>query len=136
MGRGLGSFQREVLECIGRHLASFGEVRTGTIAGDIAAARGLPTKVQDDCGFDCRLDVAHQLGLRRALAALERRGLVTRYQGGWIELTEDGASVAGECKPMTVAAIPAEISARAAAMRERRNAAIATGRLKPNGERW
>jgi hypothetical protein len=136
MGRGLGLFQREVLHRIGRHLATFGEVRTGTITKDLAAARGLPTKVQDDYGFDHRLDVAHQLGLRRALAALEQRGLIIRYRDGWLELTEAGTIAAGECKPFTEADISSEMRAQNAAARKRREAAIADGHLKPNGQRW
>jgi hypothetical protein len=136
MGRGLGPFQREVLHRIGRHLATFGEVRTGTITEDLAAARGLPTKVQDDCGFDHRLNVAHQLGLRRALAALEQRGLIIRYRDGWLELTEAGAIAAGECSPFTNADLIAEGKAEMAAARKRREAAIADGHLKPNGQRW
>jgi|SRR3954451_18856705 len=136
MGRGLGPFQREVLHRIGRHIATFGEARSGTIATDMANARGFHTKVQDAYGSDHRLDVAHQLGLRRALAALEQRGLIKRYRDGWIELTEAGASVAGECKPMTNDDINAEIRAHAAAMRERYEAAIAAGRLQPNGKPW
>lgn len=134
MGRGLGPFQREVLHRIGRNIAAFGEVRTGTIAEDMAHVRGIHTKFQDSYGSDRRIDVAHQLGLRRALAMLEQRGLVIRYQGGWLGLTEAGATVAGECQPMTTDEIGAEARVAAAAIRERTKAAIDAGRLKPNGE--
>jgi hypothetical protein len=137
MGRGLGPFQREVLHRIGRHLMTFGEVRTGTIAKDMAAARGVLTnKVKDICGFDRRVDLAHELGLRRALAALEQRGLIIRYRDGWLELTEAGTIMAGDCKPMTEADLMAEALAERTAQRERTKAAIAAGRLKPNGEPW
>jgi hypothetical protein len=57
----------------------------------MAADRGLPISITDERGTRHRLDVAHQLGLRRALSILERRGLVVRAPGGWLGLTEDGA---------------------------------------------
>jgi hypothetical protein len=39
-------------------------------------------------GTDHRIDVAHQIGLRRALAVLAWRGLILRYVDGSLELTE------------------------------------------------
>jgi hypothetical protein len=136
MGRGLGAFQREVLQRIGRHIATFGEARVGEVARDMAMARGLTLEVEDDLGSRHRLDVAHQLGLRRALATLDQRGLLTRYVGGLVELTEAGAAIAGDCQPMTPAEIGDEARAAMNAIQRRREAAIAMGRLKPNGERW
>ena len=57
-------------------------------------------------------DVALAIGLRHALVMLERRGLVTRYVGGWVELTEAGAAVVGECAPISREEIAADASAR------------------------
>jgi len=135
MGRGLGPFQREVIQRIGRHIATFGEAHVEEIARDMALARGLTIAVEDDLGTKHRIDVAHQLGLRRALVMLDQRGLIIRYVGGLLELTEAGAVIAGDCQPMTHAEIGAEATAATDAYRRRREAAIAAGRLKPNGER-
>jgi DNA-binding PucR family transcriptional regulator len=134
MGRGLGGFQREVLQRIGRGIATAGEARVSEIARDMALVRGLPTEITDDLGDDHKLDVAHRLGLRRALATLERRGLIVRYVGGWVQLTEEGALVAGDCQPWTRDAISAEMNGAVDAFRRRRAEAIAAGRLKPNGQ--
>jgi hypothetical protein len=83
-----------------------------------------------------RLSHPHQLGLRRGLAALEQRGLIRRYRGGWLELTEAGTAAAGECNPMTDADIVAETRIAVHAMRRRLEAVIAAGRLQPNGKQW
>jgi hypothetical protein len=53
-----------------------------------------------------------------------------------LELTEAGAAVVGDYQPFTKEEIGAEASTRADASRQRREAAIAAGRLKPSGERW
>ena len=97
MGHGLGPFQREVLQRIGKHIEMFGDAKVVDIAKEMALARGLVALVVDGMGTEHKLDVAHAIGLRDALAMLERRGLVTRHVGGWVELTRDGAVVAGEC---------------------------------------
>jgi hypothetical protein len=137
MGRGLGPFQREVLQRIGKHMTTFGDAaKAGDIAKEMALARGVMPTVEDDLGTVHKLDVAHAIGLRRAMAVLERRGLVTRYVGGWVELTEAGAAVVGECEPTTKEEIGADASAGLDAVRRRKEAAIALGRLKPNGARW
>jgi hypothetical protein len=97
MGRGLGPFQREVLQRIGKHMAIFGDAKVRDIAKEMALTRDLVALVVDGMGAEPKLDVAHAIGLRRALAMLERRGLVTCYVGGWVELTGAGAGVLGEC---------------------------------------
>jgi hypothetical protein len=98
MGRGLGPFQREVvLQRIGKHIEMFGDAKVRDIAKEMALTRGLVALVVDGMGAEPKLDVAHAIGLRRALAMLERRGLVTCYAGGWVELTEVGAAMAGDC---------------------------------------
>jgi len=97
MGHGLGPFQREVLQRIGKHIEMFRDAKVADIAKEMALARGLVALVVDGMGTEHKLDVAHAIGLRHALAMLERRGLVTRHVGGWVELTRDGAVVAGEC---------------------------------------
>ena len=136
MGRGLGRFQREVLQRIGREVATFGEARVGQIAERMGHARGLVSKVQDGMGTDHRIDVAHQIGLRRALAVLAWRGLILRYVDGSLELTEAGAAIAGDCPPWTPADISTDMTVATDAFQRRRDAAIAAGRLKPNGARW
>ena len=95
MGRGLGPFQREVLQRIGKHIDMFGDAKVGDIAKEMALARGLVALVLD--GTEHKLDVADAIGLRHALAMLERRGLVTRHVGGWVKLTEVAAAVVGAC---------------------------------------
>jgi hypothetical protein len=97
MGRGLGPYQREVLQRIGKHIEMFGDAKVADIAKEMALARGLVALVVDGMGTEHKPDVAHAIGLRHALAMLERRGLVTRHVGGWVALTGDGAVVAGEC---------------------------------------
>jgi hypothetical protein len=136
MGRGLGTFQREILQRIGLHLSTFGESRVGEIAIDMAVARGVVTEVTDTYGNRRRIDVANLIGLRRALATLDRRRLVIRYQSGRLELTEAGEAVAGDCPPMTAPEVGAGAMLAAEAMRRRKTAAVAAGRLKPNGEQW
>jgi hypothetical protein len=91
MGHGLGPFQREVLQRIGKHIEMFGDAKVGDIAKEMALARGLVALVMDEP------DVARAIGLRHALSMLEQRGLVTCYVGGWVELTEVGAGVVGDC---------------------------------------
>ena len=76
MGRGLGPFQRQVIQRIGKYIATFGEAKVARIARDLALVRGLTTSVTDDLGTEHKLDVANRMGLRRALAVLERRGLI------------------------------------------------------------
>jgi hypothetical protein len=71
------------------------------IAKEMALTRGLVALVGDGMGAKPNLDVAHAIGLRHALAMLERRGLVTCYVGGWVELTRAGTGVVGECAPET-----------------------------------
>jgi hypothetical protein len=97
MGHGPGPFQREVLQRIGKHMEMFGDAKVRDIAKEMALTRGLVALVVDGMGAEPKLDVAHAIGLRRALAMLERRGLVTCYVGGWVELTGAGAAVVGEC---------------------------------------
>ena len=92
MGRGLGPFQREVLQRIGKHIEMFGDARVGDIAKEMALARGLVAMVVDGMGAE----VVHAIGLYHALTMLERRGLVTRYVGGTVKLTRIGAAVVGE----------------------------------------
>ena len=108
MGRGLGPFRREVLQRIGKHIEMFGDAKVGDIAEEMALSRGLVALVADSMGTEHKLDVALTIGLRHALAMLERRGLVTRYVGGWVELTEAGAAVVGECTPMSKEEIAAD----------------------------
>jgi hypothetical protein len=112
MGRGLGPFQCEVLQRIGKHLAMFGDAKVGDIAKEMALARGLVALVVDGMGTEHTLDVAHAIGLRRALAILERRGLVTRYPGGRIELTEAGVAAVGERPPISKEEIATDHTAR------------------------
>jgi hypothetical protein len=128
MGRGLGPFQCEVLQRIGKHMEMFGDAKVGDIAKEMALARGLLALVADGMGTEHKLDVAHAIGLRRALAILERRGLVTRYVGGWVELTEAGVAVVGECTPISKEEIAADHSTAIDAVKRRREAAIAAGR--------
>jgi hypothetical protein len=97
MGRGLGPFQREVLQRIGKHMEIFGDARVRDIAKEMALTRGLVDLVVDGKGREHKREVGHAIGLRHALAMLERRGLVTCYVGGWVELTGVGAAVVGEC---------------------------------------
>jgi hypothetical protein len=97
MGRGLGPFQREVLQRIGKHMEMFGDAKVRDIAKEMALARGLVALIMAGMGAEPKLDVKHAIGLRRALAMLERGGLVTCYVGGWVELTGAGAGVVGEC---------------------------------------
>jgi hypothetical protein len=97
MSPGLGPFQCEVLQRIGKHMEMFGDAKVGDIATEMALARGLVALVADGVGAEHKLDVAYAIGLRHALAMLEEQGLVTRYVGGWVELTRVGAAVAGEC---------------------------------------
>jgi hypothetical protein len=87
MGRGLGPYEREVLQRIGKHKEMFGDAKVVDIAKEMALARGLVALVVDGMGTENELDVAHAIGLRHALAMLERRGLVTCHVGGWVELT-------------------------------------------------
>jgi hypothetical protein len=97
MGRGLGPFECEILQRIGKHLDMFGDARVGDIAKEMALTRGLVDLVVDGMRRKHKHDAAHAIGLRHALAKLERRGLVTCYVGGWVELTGVGAAVVGEC---------------------------------------
>jgi hypothetical protein len=97
MGRGLGRLQREVLQRIGKHMELFGDAKAGDIAKEMALARGLVALVVEGMGTEHKLDVAHVIGLRQALAVLERRGLVTRYVGGRLELTRVGVAAVDEC---------------------------------------
>ena len=99
MGRGLGPFQREVLQRIGKHIEMFGDAKVVDIAKEMAFARGLVTLVVQSMGTEHTLDVADAIGLRHALAVLERRGLLTCYVGGWVELTGVGAAVVGADVP-------------------------------------
>jgi hypothetical protein len=110
MGRGLGPFQREVLQRIGKHMEMFGDAKVRDIAKEIALTHGLVDLVVDGMRRKHKLDVAHAIGLHHALAILERRGLVTCYVGGWVELTGVGAAVVGcalETKEETGADCPA-----------------------------
>jgi hypothetical protein len=50
MGRGLGPFQRQVIQRIGKYIATFGEAKVARIAHDLALVRGLTTSVTDDLG--------------------------------------------------------------------------------------
>jgi hypothetical protein len=95
MGHGLEPFQREVLQRIGKHIEMFGDAKVGDIAKEMALTRGLVALVVDGMGPKHKRDVAHAIGLRRALSMLERRGLVTCYVGGWVELTGAGAAASG-----------------------------------------
>jgi hypothetical protein len=97
MGRGLGLYQCEVLQRIDKHMAMFGDAKVGDIAKEMALARGLVAMVVDCMSAEHKVDVAHVIGLRHTLAMLERRGLVIRYGGGWVELTGAGAAMVGEC---------------------------------------
>ena len=94
MGRELGPFQCEVLQRIGKHMEIFGDARVGDIAKEMALSRGLVALVVDGRGTE---HVAQAIGLRHALAMLEKRGLVTCRVGGWLELTCVGAAVVREC---------------------------------------
>ena len=93
----IGPFQREVLQRIGKHIEMFGDAKVVDIAKEMALARGLVALVVDGMGTEHKLDVAHTIGLRHALTILERRGLVTRHVGGWVELTGGDAVVVSEC---------------------------------------
>jgi hypothetical protein len=135
MGRGLGPFQREVLQRIGKHMEMFGDAKVGDIAKEMALTRGLVALVVDGMGTEQKLDVAHAIGLRRALSVLERRGLITCYVGGRVELTGVGAAMVGDCTPIKEE-IAADHSTATDAFKRRRKAAIGAGRPKPNGARW
>jgi hypothetical protein len=74
----------------------FGDAKVRDIAKEMALARGLVALVVDRMAMEHKLDVAHAIGLSHALAMLERRGLVTCYVGGWVELTGVGAAEVGE----------------------------------------
>jgi len=51
MGRRLGPFQREILQRIGKHMATFGEtVKEREIAEDMALARGMQIAADDAPG--------------------------------------------------------------------------------------
>ena len=58
MGRGLGPFQREVLQRIGKHMEMFGDAKVGDIAKEMALTRGLVALVVDGMGTEQKLDVA------------------------------------------------------------------------------
>jgi hypothetical protein len=83
-----------------------------------------------------KLDVANRMGLRRALAVLERRGLIVRYLDGSVHLTEVGAAIVGELTPMSKEESTAFFLAGTDAFRRRREQAIAEGRLQSNGKPW
>ena len=73
MGHGLGPFQREVLQRIGKHIEMFGDAKVADIAKEMALAGGLVALVLNGIGTEHELDVAHAIGLRHALAMLGRR---------------------------------------------------------------
>jgi hypothetical protein len=75
----------------------FGDAKVGDIAKEMALTRGLVALVVAGMGTEHKRDVAQAIGLRHALSMLERRGLVTCYVGGWVELTGAGAAAVGEC---------------------------------------
>ena len=111
MGRELGPYQWEVLRRIDKHMAIFGDAKVGDIAKEMALARGLVAMVVDGMSAERKVDVAHAIGLRYTLATLERRGLVVRYGGGWVELTGVGAAMVGECSLETKDEAPVDCSA-------------------------